>query len=114
MAEHERLDAGAPQVTAAGARAITALVDAMRPLDERGAGLLNAASHAMRTPLASIVGFTEVLSEGGAGPVNAEQERLLGIITRSASTLLTMVDLLDPGFRGGRDRSDAAGAGPGT
>ena len=99
MGEQERLGAGTPRSDGAGA--ITALVDAMRPMDEARAALLHGASHAMRSPLTSIVGFAEILAEGGAGAVNADQERMLRTITRSASDLLIMVDSLDPGVPGG-------------
>ena len=95
MGEQDRLEAGRP--SGEGAGAITALVDAMRPMDQATAALLHEASHAMRTPLASVVGFAEVLAEGGAGALNADQERMLGIISRSASELLHMVDSFDPG-----------------
>jgi signal transduction histidine kinase len=109
MGAQERLEAGTPP--GGGTGAITALVDAMRPVDEAGAALLHAASHAMRTPLTSIVGFAEVLAEGGAGSINAEQERLLQIITRNASDLLHMVESLDPGATGTRAREAGAGSG---
>lgn len=98
MGEQDRLEAGMP--SSGGAGAITALVDAMRPMDETTAALFHAASHAMRTPLTSIVGFAEMLAEGSAGPLTADQERLLGIITGSASDLLHMVDSFDPGVPG--------------
>lgn len=96
MGEQDRLEAGKP--SAEGAAAITALVDGIRPINQATAALLHQASHAMRTPLTSIVGFAEVLAEGGAGDVNADQERMLGIIARNASDLLRMVDSFDPGF----------------
>lgn len=106
MGEQDRLEAEKP--SSEGAGAITALVDAMRPMDQATAALFHEASHAMRTPLASIVGFAEVLTEGGAGVLNADQERMLGIIARSASELLYLVDAFDPGVPEARAaRADA-------
>jgi PAS domain S-box-containing protein len=53
-------------------------------------------SHELRTPLNSIVGFTGVLLLGMAGPLNAEQEKQLGMVRTSARHLLALVnDVLD-------------------
>jgi signal transduction histidine kinase len=76
--------------------AIAALVDALRPLDRESADLLHAASHELRTPLTSIVGFTELLGEGAAGPVTAQQRRMLAVIADNAARLMAMVDRLEP------------------
>lgn len=76
--------------------AIAALVDALRPLDRESADLLHAASHEMRTPLTSIVGFTELLADGAAGPVTARQQSLLATVAENAALLLAMVDRLEP------------------
>lgn len=92
MGERDRLEAEKPSSEGA----ITALVGAMRPMDQATAALLHEASHAMRTPLTSIVGFAEILVGGDAGALNAEQERMLEIIARRASELLAMVDSLNP------------------
>lgn len=100
MGEQDRLEVGVPP--GRGVEAITALVAAMGPMDEAGAAVLHAASHALRTPLTSIVGFAEVLAEGGAGALNADQEAMVRIIARSASELLHMVESFDPGAPRGR------------
>lgn len=69
-------------------------------MDEPTAAALHEASHAMRTPLTSIIGFVEMLAEGDAGPLTVDQQRLLGIIAGSASDLLRMVDAFDPDVPG--------------
>lgn len=76
--------------------AIASLVDALRPLDRRSADLLHAASHQLRTPLTSIVGFAELLAEGAAGPLTAPQRRLLDLVAENAARMLEMVDDLAP------------------
>ncbi|MDO8964188.1 MAG: PAS domain S-box protein [Coriobacteriia bacterium] len=53
-------------------------------------------SHELRTPLNSIIGFSGVLAQGIAGPLNEEQERQLQMINRSGRQLLSLVgDVLD-------------------
>src|SRR5258708_1335510 len=53
-------------------------------------------SHELRTPLNSIIGFTGILRQGLAGPVNDEQKKQLGMVHSSARHLLGMInDLLD-------------------
>jgi polar amino acid transport system substrate-binding protein len=53
-------------------------------------------SHELRTPLNSIIGFTGILKQGLAGPVNAEQDKQLGMVATSARHLLALInDVLD-------------------
>jgi signal transduction histidine kinase len=53
-------------------------------------------SHELRTPLNSIIGFTGIMVQGLAGPLNDEQARQLGMVQNSARHLLNLInDVLD-------------------
>jgi len=47
--------------------------------------------HRLRTPLNSILGFTELLKKETYGPLTSEQKEFLEIIHRNAQELLDMV-----------------------
>ena len=53
-------------------------------------------SHELRTPLNSILGFTGIILQGLAGPLNPEQTKQLTMVQASARHLLTLInDVLD-------------------
>jgi len=53
-------------------------------------------SHELRTPLNSIIGFTGILFQELAGPLNAEQKKQLSMVRESSRHLLALVnDVLD-------------------
>ena len=53
-------------------------------------------SHELRTPLNSIIGFTGILLQGLAGPLNPEQSKQLDMVRTAARHLLTLInDVLD-------------------
>jgi GAF domain-containing protein len=49
-------------------------------------------SHELRTPLNAIVGFTELLSQGALGPLNAKQREALEGALQAAQETLTLLD----------------------
>ncbi len=53
-------------------------------------------SHELRTPLNSIIGFSGILFQELAGPLNTEQKKQLGMVRESSRHLLALVnDVLD-------------------
>jgi len=64
--------------------------------DRLKSAFLATMSHELRTPLNSILGFTGILLQGLAGPLNAEQAKQLGMVRTSARHLLALInDVLD-------------------
>ena len=64
--------------------------------DRLKSAFLATMSHELRTPLNSIIGFTGIILQGLAGPLNAEQQRQLGMVKSSAHHLLELInDVLD-------------------
>jgi signal transduction histidine kinase/CHASE3 domain sensor protein len=70
-------------------------VTQQRELDRLKDEFVATVSHELRTPLTSMMGFLEMVRDGEAGPLNAEQERFLAIVYRSSERLQRLVgDLL--------------------
>jgi len=70
--------------------------EAAESADRLKSTFLATMSHELRTPLNSIIGFTGIVSQGMAGPLNPEQTKQLNIVRSSARHLLDLInDVLD-------------------
>ncbi len=56
--------------------------------------LVSTVSHELRTPLSSLVGYIELLREGDVGELTAQQQQVLGILTRNAARLELLIENL--------------------
>lgn len=70
--------------------------DRAEAADRVKSAFLATMSHELRTPLNSIIGFTGIILQELAGPLNAEQRKQLEMVRKSAHHLLTLInDVLD-------------------
>ena len=85
---------------------VTDSANAERALTERNEALVGAeklrndfvkhVSYELRTPLTNIIGFTQLLADGGAGALTVKQLEYAGYIRASSSALLAIInDILD-------------------
>lgn len=70
--------------------------DRAESADRLKSAFLATMSHELRTPLNSIIGFTGILLQGLAGPLNEEQRKQLEMVQGSSRHLLALInDVLD-------------------
>ena len=75
---------------------LVAAMDKALEADRIKSAFLASMSHELRTPLNSIIGFTGMVLQGLAGPLNEEQTKQLGMVRNSARHLLDLInDILD-------------------
>jgi len=68
----------------------------LQELDRLKSMFIASMSHELRTPLNSIIGFTGILLQELAGPLNDEQRKQLGMVKSSSRHLLDLVtDIID-------------------
>ncbi|MGN6582063.1 MAG: PAS domain S-box protein [Bordetella sp.] len=76
--------------------ALQAALERAEAADNLKSAFLATMSHELRTPLNSIIGFTGILLQNLAGPLNPEQTKQLGMVQGSARHLLELInDVLD-------------------
>ncbi|MBS0663613.1 MAG: PAS domain S-box protein [Verrucomicrobia bacterium] len=89
---HEQLEQKVAQRT----EELREALDRAEAADRVKSAFLATMSHELRTPLNSIIGFTGIMLQGLAGPLNAEQTKQLGMVRGSARHLLELInDVLD-------------------
>lgn len=77
-------------------RILASARDCAESADRVKSAFLATMSHELRTPLNSIIGFTGLLLQGLAGPLNPEQEKQLRMVQDSGQHLLALInDVLD-------------------
>ncbi len=68
----------------------------LKELDRLKSLFIASMSHELRTPLNSIIGFTGILLQGLAGPLNEEQRKQLSMVKSSSNHLLELItDIID-------------------
>ena len=77
-------------------RALTERNEALVSAEKLRNDFVNHVSYELRTPLTNIIGFTQLLADGGAGPLNPKQIEYAGYIKSSSAALLAIInDILD-------------------
>ena len=77
-------------------RALTERNEALVSAEKLRNDFVNHVSYELRTPLTNIIGFTQLLADGGAGPLNPKQIEDSGYIKSSSAALLAIInDILD-------------------
>ncbi len=75
---------------------LAAAMEKAQAADKIKSAFLAIMSHELRTPLNSIIGFTGILIQGLAGPLNPEQQKQLTMVQNSSRHLLALInDVLD-------------------
>lgn len=64
----------------------------LEALDQARADFISSVSHELRTPLTSVTGYAEMLLDGDAGLLSADQEKMVRTIDRNARRLLDLVE----------------------
>jgi two-component system, NarL family, sensor histidine kinase BarA len=77
-------------------RGLQEAFDRLKELDRLKSNFLATVSHELRTPLTSIIGYSEMLTEGIAGPLAPEQREFAATIHEKGRQLLELISgLLD-------------------
>ncbi|MFH0729852.1 MAG: ATP-binding protein [Pseudomonadota bacterium] len=75
---------------------LVAAMEKAQAADRIKSAFLATMSHELRTPLNSIIGFTGIMLQGLAGPLNPEQQKQMTMVQNSSRHLLSLInDVLD-------------------
>lgn len=84
------------EIVAERTRELAQAKEAAESADRLKSAFLATMSHELRTPLNSIIGFSGILGQELAGPLNDEQKKQIGMVSDSAEHLLALInDVLD-------------------
>ena len=77
-------------------RALTERAEALEAADALKNAFIHHVSYELRSPLTNIIGFTQLLADTQAGPLNGKQHEYVGYVMSSSTALLAIVnDILD-------------------
>ena len=68
------------------------MLDRMEQLSRAKSDFVSKISHELRSPLTSVIGYIELLVDGGPGEPNEEQRRMFAIIERNSRRLLALIE----------------------
>jgi signal transduction histidine kinase len=68
------------------------LVAELKSLDAAKTSFLASASHDLRSPLTSIIGYVEILADGDEGKLLPTQARMVDAVDRNARRLMTLIE----------------------
>ncbi|MDQ1433275.1 MAG: two-component system, sensor histidine kinase and response regulator [Actinomycetota bacterium] len=68
------------------------MLDRMDELSRAKSDFVSKVSHELRSPLTSVIGYVELLTDGGPGDPTPEQARMLTIIERNSRRLLALIE----------------------
>ena len=67
-------------------------VSRLKDLDKVKDDFVTTVSHELRTPMSSIIGSAEMLADGLLGDLEADQQRMVDVISRNGARLLALAD----------------------
>lgn len=95
-AELEKLNKEMEQRIIERTKELEIAMEKAKESDRLKSAFLAVMSHELRTPLNSIIGFTGIMLQGLAGPLNEEQTKQMRMVQNSARHLLSLInDVLD-------------------
>ncbi len=68
------------------------MLDRMEQLGRAKSDFVSKISHELRSPLTSVIGYIELLIDGGPGETSEEQHRMFTIIDRNSRRLLALIE----------------------